>query len=48
MKTRIFIDMDGTLAEWKNIQSNNELYQKGYYESLKPNNYILEETKKVN
>ena len=47
MKTRIFIDIDGTLAEWKNIQSNNELYQKGYYESLKPNNYILEETKKL-
>ena len=47
MKTRIFIDMDGTLAEWKNIQSNNELYQKGYYASLKPNNYILEETKKL-
>lgn len=47
MKPRIFIDMDGTLAEWKTIQSNSELYQKGYYESLKPNNYILEETKKL-
>lgn len=44
---RIFIDMDGTLAEWKNIKSNNELYQKGYYESLKPNKYILNEVKKL-
>lgn len=47
MNPRIFIDMDGTLAEWKNIKSSNELYQKGYYQSLKPNNYILEETKKL-
>ena len=34
---RIFIDMDGTLAEWKNIESNKELYKEGYYSSLKPN-----------
>lgn len=47
MKARIFIDMDGTLVEWKNIKSNSELYQKGYYESLKPNKNILEETKKL-
>lgn len=39
--------MDGTLAEWKNIKSNSELYQKGYYETLKPNKYLLEETKKL-
>lgn len=47
MNKRIFIDMDGTLAEWKNISSNEELYKKGYYESLKPNKYLLEETKKL-
>lgn len=47
MQTRFFIDMDGTLAEWKNIASNNELYQKGYYENLKPNNHILNETKNL-
>lgn len=44
---RIFIDMDGTLAEWKNIESNKELYQEGYYYSLKPNINILKETKKL-
>lgn len=44
---RIFIDMDGTLAEWKNIESNKELYQKDYYYSLKPNINILNETKKL-
>lgn len=47
MSKRIFIDMDGTLAEWKNVESVNELYEKGYYESLKPNKYILNETKKL-
>lgn len=47
MKPRFFIDMDGTLAEWRDIKSNSELYQKGYYESLKPNNYLLEEVKKL-
>ena len=47
MKPRFFIDMDGTLAEWRDIKSNSELYQKGYYESLKPNNYLLEEVKNL-
>lgn len=47
MKPRFFIDMDGTLAEWRDIKSNSELYQKSYYESLKPNNYLLEEVKKL-
>ena len=47
MKPRFFIDMDGTLAEWRDIKSNSELYQKGYYESLKPNNYLQEEVKNL-
>lgn len=47
MKPRFFIDMDGTLAEWRDIKSNSELYQKGYYESLKPNNYLLKEVKNL-
>ena len=47
MKTRIFIDMDGTLAEWRDIKSNSELYEKGYYESLKPNNFLLKEVKNL-
>lgn len=47
METRFFIDMDGTLAEWKNITSNDELYQKGYYENLKPNRHILNETRNL-
>ena len=47
MESRIFIDMDGTLAEWKDIASIKELYKKGYYESLKPNNYILDETRSL-
>lgn len=47
MNTMIFIDMDGTLAEWKNVTSNYELYQQGYYESLRPNEHILNETKRL-
>ena len=39
--------MDGTLAEWKNVTSNYELYQQGYYESLRPNEHILNETKRL-
>lgn len=43
MKRRIFVDMDGTLAEWRNIEDTAVLYEKGYYESLKPNELLLQE-----
>lgn len=47
MKRRIFVDMDGTLAEWRNIEDTEVLYEKGYYESLKPNEFLLQEIKKL-
>lgn len=42
MNRRIFVDMDGTLAEWKENESTDILYEKGYYEKLKPNEFLLQ------
>lgn len=42
MNRRLFIDMDGTLAEWKENESTDILYEKGYYEKLKPNEFLLQ------
>lgn len=47
MNRRIFVDMDGTLAEWRNIEDTEVLYEKGYYESLKPNAFLLKEIKNL-
>lgn len=40
MKTRIFFDMDGTLFEWRKA-TVEELYEPGYFASLKPNQSIV-------
>lgn len=47
MKRRIFIDMDGTLVQWNNVESQDVLYEKGYYENLKPNEDLLMKVKKL-
>ena len=44
---RIFIDMDGTLAKWGTIESNEELYRKDYYKNLEPNYDILIDVKRL-
>lgn len=44
---RIFIDMDGTLAKWGTIESNEELYRKDYYKNLEPNYDILTDVKRL-
>lgn len=33
---RLFVDMDGTLAEFKQIDTLEQLYEKGYFENLRP------------
>ncbi len=33
---KLFIDMDGTLAEWKSTASPEELLEKGYFYNLRP------------
>lgn len=37
---RLFIDMDGTLAKWNNVEFE-QLFEQGYYRNLEPNNDIL-------
>lgn len=39
---RLFIDMDGTLAKWNNVEYE-QLFEKGYYRNLEPNQDILQE-----
>lgn len=38
---RIFFDLDGTLAEWKQSSSRADLYEQGYFLSLRPNQSLL-------
>ena len=47
MNRRIFVDMDGTLAEWIENESTDVLYEKGYYENLKPNEFLLQTVKEL-
>lgn len=35
-KYRLFVDMDGTLAEFKKIDTLEKLYEKGYFQNLAP------------
>ncbi len=35
-KERIFVDMDGVLAKFNHVQSEEELYEKGYFANLEP------------
>jgi len=46
-KQRLFVDMDGTLAEFKNVDTLETLYEKGYFENLKPINNVLSAVKEI-
>ncbi len=35
-RERIFVDMDGVLAKFNHVQSEEELYEKGYFANLEP------------
>lgn len=43
---KLFVDMDGTLAEWRTGIREEELYEKGYFLNLKPYKTCLETIKK--
>lgn len=45
-KMRFFIDMDGTLAKWNNVEFE-QLFEKGYYKNLEPNKDILSDVNKL-
>ena len=40
-KQRLFVDMDGTLAEFKTVDTLGTLYEKDYFINLKPNENVL-------
>ena len=40
MKEKIFIDMDGTLAEFRKAEHLEDLYEKGYFLDLKPLKFL--------
>lgn len=40
-KTRLFVDMDGTLAEFKVVDTLEKLYEKGYFLNLQPNENVV-------
>lgn len=44
--TRYFIDMDGTIAEFKE-STMDELLSKGYFENLRPNENMLMKVKNL-
>lgn len=46
-KKRLFVDMDGTLAEWRSEAGPEELYEKGYFASLRPYDTILNAVKSI-
>lgn len=46
-KKRLFMDMDGTLAEWRSEVGPEELYEKGYFASLRPYGAILDAVKSI-
>lgn len=42
MRSRVFVDMDGVLAEYRPCKSIETLYQKGYFASLKAQNGVID------
>ncbi|MDQ0361576.1 5' nucleotidase, NT5C type [Breznakia pachnodae] len=45
---RVFVDMDGTLAEWNNVEVLEQLYEKDYFGSLKPYTNVVDAIKELN
>lgn len=41
MKRRLFVDLDGTLAEWRQAASMEDLLQEGYFSSLLPHKSLV-------
>ena len=47
-KKRLFVDMDGTLAEFKVVDTLERLYEPHYFERLKPNESVVEAVNDIN
>lgn len=46
-KPRLFVDMDGTIAEWQAGKTIEDLYKKGYFFELKPYQNVLKAVKRI-
>ena len=44
---KIFVDMDGTLTEWKKSAKFEDLYKKNYFLDLKPHKNLIEALKEL-
>lgn len=44
---RLFVDMDGTLAEWKQVEAFEELYEEGHFLNLEPHDNVLEVVEEI-
>ena len=44
-RKRLFIDMDGTLAEYRTFESMEQYFQNGYFSSLKPLQHVVDAIK---
>lgn len=38
----VYIDMDGTLADFQQVASEEELFEQGYFANLKPQINVIE------
>ena len=46
-KKRLFIDMDGTLAEFKSVDTLETLYEEGYFLNLKPQMNVVNAVRRI-
>lgn len=46
-KKRLFVDMDGTLAEWQRAPSLETLYERGYFSNLRPQEAVVEAVRQL-
>lgn len=45
--TRLFVDMDGTLAVWNPTKKLEDLYEEGYFKNLKPYSDVVEAVRQI-
>lgn len=45
MKTNLFVDMDGVLAEFRKAASYSDLFKRGYFASLRPQKRLVKAVK---
>lgn len=47
IKFKLFVDLDGTAAEFKNVSQIEQLYEPGYFYNLKPNMNVINAVKEI-